>query len=121
MKKFFALPPDVVRETKQVEFIKKHLEEVIELCVQNSTKTGYVQQYVTKDFKLEFPPEFIMGKFDKSEFYQHEMHNIKNPEGKNIITIYYQILWSDNYTTWNIKREIELIPIPLVPQKSLLN
>jgi hypothetical protein len=99
-----------MREVKQLEFLNNSHYRIIEECIKNENKTGYLQLYVDNDFNLiENSVSFIEGDFNREEFTQREPVKAIAPERiKDAIFIYYSILWWDNKTKWNIKELVLL-------------
>ncbi len=99
-----------MREIGQLCFLQTYYCRILEECIKNRGKTGYLQLFVDDEFKLrENTVEFIEGKFNKRKFIQINQEEPKDREGIiDEFYIYYTILWTDNKTLWNVK-ELVLI------------
>ena len=97
-----------MREIKQLEFIANNYSRIVNECIKNESKPGYLQLYVDNDFKLiENSVRFIEGDFNREEFTQREPLKPIAPDRINeAFFIYYSILWWDNKTKWEVKELI---------------
>jgi len=84
---------------------------IVETCLKNRDKNGYLRLYVDENFDLiESSVVFMEGDFNRDEYLQVKE---LQPEGidankvNEAMFIYYSILWWDNKTRWDI-RELAL-------------
>jgi DNA-directed RNA polymerase specialized sigma54-like protein len=96
-----------MREQKQLQFIQDNRSFIVETCLENRDKNGYLRLYVDENFDLiESSVMFMEGEFNREEYLQVKE---LQPEGidPNKITeamfIYYSILWWDNKTRWDVR------------------
>lgn len=97
-----------MRELKQLEFLENYHTKIVEECIKNEKKTGYLQLYVDNSFNLiDNSLKFIEGDFSIEDFtYREPVKPIAPEKKKEAMFIYYSILWWDNKTKWDIKELI---------------
>ena len=100
-----------MRQDRQLKFIQDNRSFIVEACLKNRDKNGYLRLYVDENFNLiESSVVFMEGDFNRDEYLQVKE---LQPEGidANKVTeamfIYYSILWWDNKTRWDV-RELAL-------------
>ena len=100
-----------MRQDRQLKFIQDKRSFIVETCLKNRDKNGYLRLYVDENFDLiESSVVFMEGDFNRDEYLQVKE---LQPEGidANKVTeamfIYYSILWWDNKTRWDV-RELAL-------------
>ena len=96
------------REHKQMDFINKHREGIINEYLNNSDAIGFVKIIANNDFDIMGEIRFQKENFEHTNFKKV----LKNPEPKkgtiikDAINIFYEVLWFDNKTKWQIKELI---------------
>jgi DNA-directed RNA polymerase specialized sigma54-like protein len=100
-----------MRQERQLKFMQDKRSFIVETCLKNRDKNGYLRLYVDENFNLiESSVVFMEGDFNRDEYLQVKE---LQPEGidANKVTeamfIYYSILWWDNKTRWDV-RELAL-------------
>ncbi len=100
-----------MRQERQLKFMQDKRSFIVETCLKNRDKNGYLRLYVDENFDLiESSVVFMEGDFNRDEYLQVKE---LQPEGidankvNEAMFIYYSILWWDNKTRWDI-RELAL-------------
>lgn len=95
---------------KQKEFMYDIKERIVRVAIENDNKRGYVSLYATNEFEvLNNEVKFIEEDFNEEEFFLAKTPKSMNPEKvKDVICIYYKILWFHNKKVW-LAKELILI------------
>ncbi len=116
-----------MREQKQLQFIQDNRSFIVETCLENRDKNGYLRLYVDENFDLiESSVVFIEGDFNKEEFNEIDVNIVKSsshPVIKRIRsreTFYFSILFFGESGNNLLKVREEFYPHPEEPTTNSL-